>query len=704
MESESKHIPLSLKDQKLLDNAVKLITEHLDDESFGVDELRKALGLSRSQLHRRLQKTTNLSTSLFIRTVRLSKAFELLTEGNLSVSEVAYRTGFSSPSYFNKCFHEQYGFPPGDIHKQEILEIDKRFIFDGLKSPYIKEGKRGIDGKKKLYLYGVLIVLIIIFAAIFFVAKDSHDKIEIRDKSIAVLPFKNFSDNQDNQYISDGMMEAITSNISKIGDLKVISRTSMEQYRQSPKSVRQIGAELKVGYLLEGSTFRDEDNVRVTVQLIDTQTDEHIWSDSYDFELRNIFEVQSQIAGEIATVLQTKITPEERSRLEQKPTVSPEAYDLYQRAFYYFINYLQHRQGTDYSSAWTLFSKAIKEDSTFAAAYLRLADLYWMMNYRREYYKDTFMDTVFWLCRKGLSFDPQSSDGHRLLGQYFFETGKREQGISELETAISLNRNNASVYDALGFYYNWFGRWETGIPALYTSIELDPYSVLLPVRYGNLARGYLDILDFEKTFYYSQKAIELSEGREPSLRFAYWVNAHTHLMLGDGEKALDATNKLAEFNEIMALRIQAEVYCHLFQDFKKGIDLYKELSRKDPEHYNYKHRYAYALWEVGEYDSAKVMFDSQIRAFEKELELGRVERNDPHYNLAAIYTFFGDYDKAFEHLRAHKFTSGLEMYAKIDPLFKDLYDNAEFKQIIQDAIDEKDLVRANIAAKITEGY
>jgi TolB-like protein/AraC-like DNA-binding protein len=693
-----------LKDQKLLDKALQIVTDNMSDESFGIDELRQGLGLSRSQLHRRLQNITGLSAALFIRLVRLRKSLELLKEGDLPVSEVAYRTGFSSPSYFNKCFHEQYGFPPGEIHKQKTTEIDQRNIFNPEAFPGDKAASKKEFMIKKLYFYVFSILVVITLAVILYTSINPSNKTQIHEKSIAVLPFKNFSDNQENQYISDGMMEAIISNISKIGDLKVISRTSMEQYRESPKSVRKIGSELKVSYLLEGSTFQDEKNVRVTVQLIDTKSDKHIWAESYDFELRDIFTVQNQIARKIASILQTKITPEEMSRLEQKPTKSPEAYDLYQRAFYYFINFLQQRQETDYTTAWTLFSKAIKVDTTFAAAYLRLADLYWLKNYRSEYYSETFMDTVFRLCLNALEYNPESSDAHRLLGQYYFETGKREEGINEVEKAISLNRNNASAYDVLGFYYNWFGKWEMGIPAIFKSIQLDPYSVLLPIRYGYLSRGYLDILDFEKTFYYSQKAVEHSEGRRPFLGFAYWVNAHANLMLGNSREVLEATEKLSEINEIAALRIQAEVYSHLFQDFEKSINLYQELSRRDSVRMDYHHRHAYALWEIGEYESANAMFAEQIRIFEKELELGRVERNDPHYNLAGIYAFLGDHQKALEHLRQHKFTSGLEIYAEKDPLFKDLYNNQEFKMIIQNAKEEKEILRNKIEKTVSENY
>ena len=704
MGDKSKHIKLSLKDQKLLDKALQIISDHLSDESFGIDELRRGLGLSRSQLHRRLHKITGLSTSLFIRSVRLNRAFELLKDGNLSVSEVAYRTGFSSPSYFNKCFHEQYGFPPGDIHKQKTAEIDQRNIFNpeafsGAEAG-IKEGFR----MRKLYFYAIVILVIVILAVIYYTSINPHNKTLIHEKSIAVLPFKNFSDNQENQYISDGMMEAILSNISKIGDLRVISRTSMEQYRESPKPAQQIGSELRVSYLLEGSTFLDEDNIRVTVQLIDTKSDEHIWSESYDSELKDIFEVQGQIARRIANVLQSKITPDEMKRIEQIPTSNPEAYDLYQRAQYYFIKYQQQRREQDYHTSMSLFNKAIKEDTTFAAAYVKLADMYWARNYRSEYYSDTFMDTVFLLCRKALTFDPQSSEAHRLLGQYYFETGNRERGITELETAITINRNNASAYEMLGFYTNWIGKWETGIPYILKSIQLDPYSIFLPLRYCYLARAYLDLLDFSKTFFYSQRAIELGEGRKPALGFAYWINTHTNLILGNAKEALNAAEKIAEFNEILALRNKAEIYCHHLQDFEKAVEIYRELTKRDPGHYNYRHRYAYALWKIGKQDSAKLMFDIQINEFEKELELGRVERNDPHYNLAGIYAFLKEYDKAFEHLKKHQFTSGLEIYAEIDPLFKDLYDNPEFIRIIKRAKDEKELLRNTIEKQVSEDF
>jgi TolB-like protein/AraC-like DNA-binding protein len=700
--TKPKNIGLSFIDQKLLDKAIQIIIDHLSDESFGTDELRKELGLSRSQLHRRLNKITGLSTSLFIRSVRLKKAFEILKEGNLSVSEVAYSTGFSSPSYFNKCFHEQYGFPPGDIHKQKVAEIDQRDIFN------IEEFSDSIDGTEnshkipKLYFYGIAALVIIIITIIFYNSINPWHKTKIHEKSIAVLPFKNFSDNPDNQYISDGMMDAILANISGIGDLKVISRTSVEQYRESTKPVKQIGAELGVDHILEGSTFQDEHNVRVTVQLINTETEDHIWSESYDCEFKDIFKVQSQIARSIANELQSKITTDEKIRLDRIPTLDKEAYDLYQKGQYYLVNYLQKRQDKDFYTSKSYYTQALEIDSTFAAAYARLADLYWNRNYRIEYHSDSFMDTFLLLTKKALTFNPQSSDAHRLLGQYLFETGKPDQGITEIETAISLNTNNATAYELLGFYSNWIGHWETGIPCLMKSIELDPFSMFTAIRYCLIARAYLDLLDFDNTYFYCRRAIEMGQGNPAVLGFAYWIYAHTHLVQGNREETLKYADSLSEYNEISALQIKAEVYCHLFQDCEKGIDIYRELRRINPDHFDYKHRFAYALWETGEYDSAKLMFDVQIEESEKELELGRVERNDPHYNLAGIYAFLGENDKALKHLKKHQFTSGLEIYASFDPLFRELYYNLEFKKIIQNAKDEKAMLRDKIKSPVAE--
>jgi tetratricopeptide (TPR) repeat protein len=194
----------------------------------------------------------------------------------------------------------------------------------------------------------------------------------------------------------------------------------------------------------------------------------------------------------------------------------------------------------------------------------------------------------------------------------------------------------------------------------------------------------------------------MGQGNRNTLSFAYWINAHTNLILGNREETLKYADSLSAYNEIGALRIKAEVYCHFFKDFEEGLNIYRELTENKPAYFNYRHRYAYALWEIGQYDSARLMFDLQIKECKKELELGRIERNDPHYNLAGIYAFHKEFDKAFEHLKKNQWTSGLELYAEKDPLFANLHDNQVFKRIIANSRAEKEALRDKINSKIAE--
>ena len=692
---KSTHTKLSLKDRKLLDEAIRCVENHISDDAFGVEELKDALGISRSQLHRRLHDLTGLSTSYFIRSIRLKYSYSLLKEGNLSVSEIAYQSGFSSPSYFNKCFLEQYGFPPGEIHKQKITEIDPKQIILPATSNSKKIVGHILNSRQKFSFYagGIVLILASVF---FYVAYKSQINDVNLQKSIAVLPFKNFSGNPENQYVSDGMMEAILLNISKIGELKVISRTSVEQYRKSTKTVGQIAEELGVNHILEGSTFQDQDNFRITIQLINARTDDHIWSESYDQNLHDMFNVQKQVAIRIADELKAKLTPSEQQYIAYTPTESSEAYDYYQQAQLHFVNYVEQRKPSDFAKGKELFKKAIAEDSTYADPYTQLADLYWIKNYRSEYHSDTFMDTVRFLCTKALKLNPNGSNAHRILGQYYLETGDRADGLRSLETAISINKNDAMAYQTLGFYNNWLGNWHIGIPYLEKSIILDPYSIFVPERNAFLGRAYLDLCDFERVFFYTKQVIDQVGESKPISSFAFWMNAHSHLILAEKQKALDNANKLGAVVEIAGLRLKAEIYSNLSKDYKRAVSIFKDLQIKDPNYFNYKHRFAYALWETGKVDSAQTLFNAQIVEFEKEIELGRIERNDPYYNLAGIYAFLGKHEKAYEMLHKHKFTSGLEIYAKRDPLFKSLHDQKAFLEIMDVSLQKKKLIAEKI--------
>src|SRR5438067_4813425 len=226
----------------------------------------------------------------------------------------------------------------------------------------------GTHRRRNLILLIATGVIVSAAAGFFLLPRASARKI---DKSIAVLPFQNLSDEKENAYFADGMQDDILTNLSKIGDLKVISRTSVMSYRDGARNAREIGKSLGVGTLLEGSVRRSGNRVRVNVQLINANNDEHIWAEDYDRELTDVFAIQTDLAQKIASALQAKLSPNEKARLDRRPTRDSDAYLLYVQAHGYANRPDRFRDTS--LKAVELFEQAIKHDRNFAAAYAGLS-------------------------------------------------------------------------------------------------------------------------------------------------------------------------------------------------------------------------------------------------------------------------------------------------------------------------------------------
>src|ERR1700716_3019502 len=210
-------------------------------------------------------------------------------------------------------------------------------------------------------------VIVSAAAGFFLLPRASARKIE---KSIAVLPFENFSDDKENAFFADGIQDDILTNLSRIGDLKVISRTSVMSYRGKPTTVREIGKALGVSTILEGSVRREGNRVRVNVQLINANNDEHVWANNYERDLTDVFAIQTDLAHEIADALQAKLSPTEKAQLETKPTQNPHAYLVFMQA-----NEMLKRPDKfpgDVFKGVELLEQATRLDPKFAAAYAQL--------------------------------------------------------------------------------------------------------------------------------------------------------------------------------------------------------------------------------------------------------------------------------------------------------------------------------------------
>ena len=313
------------------------------------------------------------------------------------------------------------------------------------------------------------------------------------DKSIAVLPFQSLSDEKENAYFADGMQDDILTNLSKISDLKVISRMSVMSYRgDAVRNAREIGKALGVATLLEGSVRRAGNRVRVSVQLINANNDEHIWAEDYDRDLTDVFAIQTDLAQKIASALQAKLSPNEKARLDQRPTQNPDAYLLFVQAHDYANRPDMFRDTS--LKAEQLFEQATKLDPNFAAAFAGLSMVEsWMYHSfdplpaRREKARTA--------ANEALRLQPDLPEAHLALGfSYYYGDRDYERALAEFEIAKRGLPNEAQAYMAIGAIQRRQGRWVESTANLEKAAELDPKnsSVLL-----NLGFNYMATRNFE---------------------------------------------------------------------------------------------------------------------------------------------------------------------------------------------------------------
>jgi TolB-like protein len=261
-------------------------------------------------------------------------------------------------------------------------------------------------------------------------------------KSIAVLPFFNMSNDQEQEYFSDGLTEDIITQLSKIKALKVISRTSVMQYKKNPKPITEIGRELGVSVILEGSVQRSQDQIRINAQLIDAASDEHLWAECYDRHVKDIFTIQREVALSIADVLNARLSMRESQQLDHTPTADLQAYDLYLRG-----KFLVEKRGkTDLLSARELFREAVTNDPNFANAYAGLADTFLLASFRG--YEES--SRMLWMAKKeidtALSLDPQSGETQASLGYWYHQNFDWHAAEITYRRSIDLNPNQSNVY------------------------------------------------------------------------------------------------------------------------------------------------------------------------------------------------------------------------------------------------------------------
>ena len=311
------------------------------------------------------------------------------------------------------------------------------------------------------------------------------------DKSIAVLPFENLSDEKENAYFADGIQDDLLTNLSKIGDLRVISRTSVMQYRGRPTNLRDIGKALGVSNILEGSVRRSGNKVRVNVQLIDANTDEHLWANDYDKDVTDVFTLQSDLAREIANALQAKLSPAEKSQMTTKPTENGEAYLAFVQAHDLSC---AMEDSTKLKQSEQLYQRAIDLDPNFALALARYSQLEsWML--RTHDATPEHRERARSLAERALQVNPDLPEAHLALGfSHYYGDNNYDAALKEFEIAQTGLPNESDVYLAIGAIQRRQGKWAESTANLEKAATLNPKDTW-PLQ--NLAFNYQMLRNFD---------------------------------------------------------------------------------------------------------------------------------------------------------------------------------------------------------------
>ena len=657
-------MPESSIENDFISQLTATVEKNISDEQFGVSELADAMNMSRSNLLRKVKKEANLSVSQLIRDVRLKRGKDLLQKGSLNVSEVSHQVGFSSTSYFIKCFREYYGFPPGEMGKRGAEDISPVRVSSSNRNRNILTGVAGL---------AVMIVVVV------FVYYGPLSKPRPLERSIAVLPFKNESNDSTNIYLINGLMESTLTNLQKIEDLRVISRTSSEKYRSLRKSIPEMARELNVNYFVEGSGQKIGDHILLNIQLIEGPGDRHLWAKQYKREAKDIFALQQEVAKNIVEEIQAIITPEEQKKIEKIPTENLVAYDFFLKG----REVLFRLDRESLEKAIMYFNKAIEQDNKFASAYAGAAVAY--------YYMDAFQSDPKYTAElsncadKALLNDPKSDESLVAKGLFYWQKKDYEQASQYLEKALEYNPNSGLAIFFISDLYNGFAPNTAKYlkyALLGVRINVSADSASESYNYMHLSNALIQTGFIDEALKYADKSLAYN----PNNPFSAWIKigvlfaktkdaAQSNQMLMK-EYLKDTTGRFYLLQEIGKSYYYGRDYKNAYRYYKrfievrqaKQLDIYKNESLK----------IGIVLSKLG----MKEKSDEYIKIF-KEYAL-----NDKSIykalNLMGYYAWLGDQQKAMENMRLFAKEDNIQywiLFLPEDPVFDDIKKLPEFKQL-----------------------
>ena len=570
--------------------------------------------------------------------------------------------------------------------------------------------------KKPLTSTIAIVVLLVLLAGQFiyfaFLKKPDNEvqaastaSLSMPSNSIAVLPFLNLSEEKDNQYFSDGVMEAILNNLSMIRDLKVISRTSVEKYRNKDKSIAEIAAELEVANILEGSVQKVGDQVRVTAQLITAVNEDHIWADSYDRRLTDIFAIQSEIAQTIAENLEVIMTSDEIELMKNAPTSNLKAYELYLKAWYM-------DWGTEEEVLETigLCDRAIELDPEFGMAYaLKGRTLQRLGVY--GYTETLCYDSAMRLQDLAIEKDPTIWLPYAVRAVLYTQSNQVQQAVKNIYQALELNPNNPWACEWLGKYLLVQNEYSQAIDQILKGATLSRGDVENN-NFDESMGFFLYHLDKEQSHQYFLKALEVNPNSAPV--FQQLLNCSMYF--GDYDQMVKYALEYRKLRPGLANAANMVAQSYLFAGrYGEAEAVYEEMLDATSKFastymvFAFKHRLGYAKWMNGKKDEGRRIMeshrDSLLMAIQREESVNF--GSGKYYDLALIYAVLGQKEEALANLREAREQEKdgafyrLE-YLLADPMLDNLREEPEFQKMLEASKTEQEEITRIFHDKLRE--
>ncbi|MCU0339190.1 MAG: helix-turn-helix domain-containing protein [Spirosomaceae bacterium] len=477
-------------EKSVIDRLVQFIEQNLDTPTLSLDTICKEIGLSRTQLHRIVTEQTQLSTTLFIRKIKLEKAQSLLSNLTLRISEVGDSVGISNPQNFSKYFTETFGVTPTEYRKQ------------------LQKASQA----------------------------TAH---EPRGASMAVLPFVNMSSDPEQEYFSDGITEELISRLALIPELKVASRTSSFTFKGVNQDLRQTGRQLNVAYILEGSIRKSGNKIRITAQLNEVASGFYLWSERFDRDLQDIFDIQDEISLAILKAIKVTLLGTDKDALLKRYTNNPQAYQLYLQGRFYQNKFA----GADtFHKAIDYYKAALDIEPNYAIAYAGMASCYLYLWFYRHLSPNVSLPKLKAAAEHSLRLDDEIAESYlaiarvKLFYEWDFEGAK-----NAFQKTIELNHSLAEAYQQYALYQGIVGNHIQAQVYAQTSLDLDPISL---ISHYYLGYNHWLVGDFERAIAQGKKLVDM----EPNFWGGHSIVGLNLIKLQQYQEALPSLQKALQLN------------------------------------------------------------------------------------------------------------------------------------------------------------